>query len=161
MIFPIWTIDMQYVLALNSKYSGVSRKSSSKLSTSQSLLLAPGFNLRFLAKGGNFSIFHFKILTELCKMIQRLCAGGGSDLHLCCVCWLCIHSRISPHPQHQFLNEVVCIFSEGGEKRDLLLLIWACYITHTFSAVEKAALLTCSSSSDNPDSCKGGNFSPR
>lgn len=95
-------------------------------------------------------------------MIGWICARCWRvfrDLHLCCVCSLWIHSHISPHPQHQFSNEAVCIDSEGRGKEGV-------NIAHSFSAVGKAALLwsmtlTCSSSSDNPDTCKGGNFSPR
>lgn len=56
------------------------------------------------------------------------------DLRLCCVCSLWIHSHISPHPQHQSLNEAVCIDSEGRGKEGV-------NIAHSFSAVGKAALL--------------------
>ncbi len=62
--------------------------------------------------------FHFKILTDLWKT-KRMCAWCRRvfrDLHLCCVCSLCIHSHISPHPQHQFLHEAACIDSDKGKR---------------------------------------------
>lgn len=82
----------------------------------------------------------------------------------------------------QRLTSLLCLFTLDSQSylssSTTSIFEWSCLhrfwgagkegvnIAHSFSAVGKAALLwsmtlTCSSSSDNPDTCKGGNFSPR
>lgn len=53
--------------------------------------------------------------------VQRI----KGHLHLCCVCPLCIHSHISPHPQYRFLREAACI---GPERTDVynMLVTYVC-----------------------------------
>lgn len=89
-------------------------------------------------------------------------AGRGledkRDLHLCYACSLWIHSHISPHPQYQFLYEAACTVPKRSDIDNINIII--------FSALQKLVFcgfreLTCSSCRDFPDSCNGGNFSPK
>lgn len=69
-------------------FSGHTVRSGSCWDKSSSKLCSPGFNILFQAKDRNL-FFHFKILTDLWKMIRRICAWCRRvfrDLHLCCVC---------------------------------------------------------------------------